>query len=87
MEDTGMKQLYMTVLITASALLGACTIFDKDLGASVNANTQAQVVDAYAGFGEEVATLDGQKAEKLLNEYRREKAAAPTERLLMDVGN
>jgi len=83
-----MKQLYTTALLAVvSAMLGACSIFDANHGASVNANTQAQVVDPYAGFGEEVATLDGQKAEKLLNDYRREKAEAPTERLLMDVGN
>lgn len=83
-----MKQFYTAALLVgASAMLGACSIFDANHGASVNANTQAQVVDPYAGFGEEVATLDGQKAEKLLNEYRREKAAAPSERLLMDVGN
>jgi hypothetical protein len=81
-----MKHIFMALLFTVgSASLVGCSIFDKDLGSSVATNTKAQVVDPYAGHGETVATLDGQKAEKLLKEYRKEKAAAPTERLLTEI--
>lgn len=83
-----MKLKSKTVLIIlATSMLGACSIFDAQMGKSVNGNTTSQLVDPYAGFHESVATMDGQKAEKLLKEYRTEKAKAPTEKLLQDIGD
>ena len=83
-----MKFHYVTVfIVVGSTIVGGCSIFDKNLGSSVNSNTSAQLVDPYAGHAESVSTLDGQKAEKLLTEYRTEKAKAPTEKLLKDLGN
>ncbi|MCW9089638.1 MAG: hypothetical protein OQK54_08930 [Gammaproteobacteria bacterium] len=82
------KFLNMSAMVVAVTAVSACTIFDPHNGVRVENNIVQQTVDPYAGFGEEgVATLDGQKAEKLLNEYRKEKASAPTERLLLDVSD
>ena len=83
-----MKKKFLEVGAVAAALvlLAACSNFDPDNGARVQHNTAQQTVDSYAGFDDEVATLDGQKAEKQLKEYRTEKAKAPSEQLLQGIG-
>lgn len=84
-----MSKLNMKIGAAAATvlLLSACSIFDPNNGVRVKNNVNQQTVDPYAGFDEGVATLDGQKAEKLLEEYRTEKSTAPTESLLKDVGD
>lgn len=85
-----MKARHYSKFTAAAAtllLLAGCSHFNPDNGATVAHNAEQQVVDPYAGFDEDVAALDGQKAEKLLDDYRREKAAAPRERLLQGIGD
>lgn len=72
---------------TSLFMISACTIFNPNNGQDVAHNTTQQTIDAYAGFEDSVATLDGAKAEKLLNEYRTEGAEAPKGSLLEDIGN
>ena len=76
-------------LLTAGLTLSGCTaLFDKNLGSKVMLNNTAQVINADAIYEEgSVATLEGQKAEKLMSRYRREEAEAPTETLLKDIGD
>ncbi|MCK5003100.1 MAG: hypothetical protein KAS57_08745 [Gammaproteobacteria bacterium] len=77
------------LLIVGLAVGGCAALYDKNLGSKVELNKSAQVVDADAVYEEEgsLATLEGQKAEALLNRYRKEKAEAPTEKLLKDIGD
>lgn len=78
--------LKLSVAAMAVFSVSACSVFDPNNGMEVNENIKAQTMNPYAGFDESPATLDGQKAEKLLKEYRTEKAAAPEEKLLKDIG-
>lgn len=80
---------FLKVSIAALSVLtvSACSVFDPNTGMEVRSNIETQTVNPYAGFDEGTATLDGVKAEKLLNEYRTEKAEAPDEKLLKDIGN
>lgn len=78
--------LKLTIAAMAVVSVSACSVFDPNNGMEVESNIKAQTIDTYAGFEENTATLDGVKAEKLLNEYRTEKAAAPKEKLLKDIG-
>jgi type IV pilus biogenesis protein CpaD/CtpE len=58
-----------------------------DFGNAVKANMAVQVVNPEAGKDDRAAPpLDGQKAEQVMKGYRQEKAQAPTERLLIDIG-
>lgn len=76
-------------LLTAGLVLSSCTaLFDKDLGSKVVSNKSAQVINADAVYEKgSIATLEGQKAEKLMSRYRKEEAEAPTETLLKDIGD
>ncbi|MDX1351863.1 MAG: hypothetical protein R3254_02555 [Thiomicrorhabdus sp.] len=76
-------------LVTVGMTLSGCVSFyDDNFGSKVESNKSAQVINPDAAMDKEsVATLDGQKAEKLLNQYRKEKADAPTEKLLKDLGD
>ena len=78
----------MFLLMAGLTVSGCAALYDKNHGSKVELNKSAQVVDADAIYEEEgaLATLEGQKAEKLLLRYRSEDAAAPTERLLKDLG-
>lgn len=83
------KILLMSIFLFMTGLtLGGCTThFDKDLGHKVISNRSAQSV--FVSEVEEeppLATLEGQKAEKLMSRYRKEEATAPTEKLLKDIG-
>lgn len=84
MSKIGLK---LAIAGASVVVLSACSVFDPNNGARVENNISQQTVDRYAGFDENVATLDGVKAEKLLKEYRSERSEAPTEKLLEDVGN
>ena len=76
------------LLTLGLSVSGCAALFDKDLGSKVVKNNSAQVINADAIYEQgSVATLEGQKAEKLMSRYRREEAAAPTERLLKDIGD
>ncbi len=80
--------LKATTLAVAIGLLSACTsTFDPNFGSSVDYNTRLQTLNDDAGYQSSTATLEGQKAEKLLGEYRGEKADAPDERLVESIGN
>ena len=80
---------FLKVCIAAMAVfsVSACSVFNPNNGEDVKKNIQTQSINPYAGFEDSTATLDGQKAEKLLNDYRTEKAKAPQEKLLKDIGN
>lgn len=72
---------------TLALLLGGCSNFNPNNGAPVVHNTTQQTVDPYAGFDEDVSALDGQKAEKLLKEYRVEKKDVSREGLVINIGD
>ena len=77
-------------LIVQLAVSGCTSLYDKNLGTSVDLNESAQVIDASAinaDQGGPTAALEGQKAEKLMSRYRKEEAEAPTEKLLKDIGD
>jgi type IV pilus biogenesis protein CpaD/CtpE len=78
----------MLLLMTGLSLSSCATFYDDNLGSKVASNKSAQVINPDAVTEEaSVATLEGQKAEKLLKRYRTEKADAPTEKLLKDLGD
>jgi hypothetical protein len=79
--------LKLSIAAMAVFSVSACSVFNPNNGKDINENIKTQTINPYAGFEENTATLDGQKAEKLLKEYRTEKAAAPDEKLLKNVGN
>lgn len=82
--------LTMMFLLMAGLAVSGCTaLYDKNLGSKVELNKSAQVVNADAIYeeGGSLTTLEGQKAEKLMLRYRTEKADAPTEKLLKDIGD
>lgn len=77
----------MFLLMAGLAVSGCTALYDKNLGSKVELNKSAQVIHADAVEEEgPVAALEGQKAEKLMERYRNEKAEAPTEKLLKDIG-
>ena len=56
-------------------------------GNAVKANMAAQVVNPEAGKEEQPAPpLDGQKAERVIKDYRKETGEAPTGTLIENVG-
>ena len=78
----------MLLLSVGFVVSGCASIYDKNLGSKVESNNSAQVVNADVVDDKgTIVTLEGQKAEKLMLRYRTEKAAAPTEKLLKDIGN
>ena len=79
----------MFLLMVGLVSVSGCTaLFDKNHGSKVISNKSAQVIDADAIYEKgSIATLEGQKAEKLMSRYRKEKAEAPTEKLLKDIGD
>ena len=81
--------LTMIFLLMAGGISGCTALYDKNHGSKVELNKSAQVINADAIYEEDVplATLEGQKAEKLMLRYRTEKADAPTEKLLKDIGD
>lgn len=89
MKKNRVTLISMFLLTVGLAVSGCTALYDKDLGSKVELNKSAQVVDADAVEEEEghLATLEGQKAEKLMIRYRKEKAEAPTEKLLKDIGD
>lgn len=84
-----MKQLYkVSVLAAAMGLLGACsTTFDPEFGSSVEHNMRVQTVNHDPGYQSTIATLEGQKAEKLLEDYRGEEPEAQEESLTQAIGD
>lgn len=61
---------------------------DASFGEALRASIEAQVINPEAGAEEHPpATLDGQKAEHSLDQYRRQTPAAETRRLVTDVGS
>ena len=78
----------MFLLTAGLAVSGCASLFDKDLGSKIVSNNAAQVINPDAIYEQgSIATLEGQKAEKLMLRYRKQEAAAPTETLLKDIGN
>lgn len=74
-----MKQKMMFLLasaITLSACSGAGPM-REDYTYSTEANLKAQAVEPYAAYKEyKQVTMDGQKAEKVINRYRGESSKA-----------
>ena len=88
-----MKKIKVTLmpiflLTVGVSLTGCATFYDDSFGTKVESNKSVQVINPGSVTKEaSVATLDGQKADKLLQQYRKEKADAPTEKLLKDLGD
>lgn len=83
------KALIPIILFTAVLVASGCAPFyDKNHGSKVTRNKTVQVVNPDAVYEQgPVAALEGQKAEALMSRYRTEKAEAPAEKLLKDIGN
>ncbi len=78
----------MFLLALGLSVSSCASLFDENFGSKVELNKSAQITNADAIYEEgSVATLEGQKAEKLMSRYRDEKADAPTETLLKDLGD
>lgn len=87
-----MTNKYMfAVTIILSLYLAGCSqshqqTMGKDFGNAVKTNTAMQVINPEAGQEDMPAmTLDGQKAEQVLEQYRSETGKADTEGLIQDV--
>lgn len=78
-----MQNKFILALVSIVTLLVAgCTEMSlrEDFGRSTATNRTAQTMNLSAEYMPvPPATLDGQKAEKVIKEYRQEEAAAPTE--------
>lgn len=69
------------VFITLSSGCARMTL-RKDLGDSNVANINAQTINPEAGKEPVLQTLDGQKAQNVINAYHSQKSSASKERLL-----
>jgi len=79
------NKLILTLISFFVLALAGCSEMSmrEDFGHATAANRQAQTVNPNASQMQvPTATLDGQKAEKVVREYRQEKAKAPTEVLV-----
>ena len=90
-----MTRLMFLGLAAAMSLAGCQTMSEPanptlapDFGDAVKTNTALQVVNPEAGMAEQPAPpLEGQKAEKAMDKYRKEEGKAPSQRLIIDVGS
>lgn len=90
-----MKRYSTLVLLAAVSLTGCQSMseqeaatLDPDFGNAVRTNMAVQVVNPDAGKSEQPAPpLEGQKGERALKDYRKEKGDAPSDRLLIDIGS
>jgi len=76
------NKLILTLMSLVMLAVAGCSEMSlrEDFGRSNMANRNMQTLNPSAKQMEvPPATLDGQKAEKVVNEYRRERAKAPTE--------
>lgn len=88
MNKTNITLMPMFLFIVAVGVTGCTGLYDNNLGSKVEWNKSAQTVNRAAVEDDApIATLEGQKAEKLMSRYRKEEADAPTERLLKDIGD
>jgi type IV pilus biogenesis protein CpaD/CtpE len=72
----------LTLMSLSMLVVAGCSemTMRDDFGRSTTANRTAQTLNPSAkDMQVPTATLDGQKAEKVVNEYRRESTTAPTE--------
>jgi len=73
---------FMSLIVVTLAGCSEMSLRD-DFGHSTAVNRKLQTVNPTASQMQvPTATLDGQKAEKVVKEYRREEAKAPTEVLV-----
>lgn len=80
--------LVSMLLMVAVTTAGCAGLYDSHHGSKVRANQLTQTVNP--GAGEEkgaVAALEGQKAENLMNRYRKDTGDAPDEKLLKDLSS
>lgn len=88
MKNSNVTLMPVLLLILGVIVTGCAGLYDKDHGSRVNWNKTVQTVNPAAVDDDApVATLEGQKAENLMLRYRKQEAAAPTERLLKDIGD
>ena len=88
MKNLRVTLIPMFLLTVGLTVSGCAALFDKNLGSKVMLNNSAQVVKPDAIYEEgNVVTIEGQMAENLMSRYRKEEAAAPTEKLLKSIGN
>jgi type IV pilus biogenesis protein CpaD/CtpE len=86
-----MKLLKLLLVLSAVLLLVACNLGHRstmrpDFGNAVKTNMAVQTINPEAGQVEqEASALDGQKAEKALERYRKDKGKAPAEKLVTDI--
>lgn len=77
------KSTGIIVSLLSLLTIGGCSHFDKDYGASTTHNMNVQTISAYARYEEApVSTLDGQKGEHVLTNYRTEESTVDTSTLL-----
>lgn len=89
-----MKRYWLMGVFAAVSLSGCQTMseqsaptLDPEFGNAVKTNMALQIVNPEAGRVEQPAPpLEGQKAERALQDYRKEKGDASSERLLIDIG-
>lgn len=83
-----MHNISILILVSMVAItMTGCSHYDPNLGASVKHNQQVQAISPYALYEEgTVAAIDGQKAEKLLKDYRKEESEVDTQTLIQELG-
>jgi type IV pilus biogenesis protein CpaD/CtpE len=86
---------YALLGVTVAMSLAGCETMSEpaeptlapNFGNAVKANMAAHIVNPEAGKKEQPAPpLDGQKAERVIKDYRQETGEAPTGTLIEDVG-
>lgn len=80
------------LLVAGAAMLmtacGATPSMSKDLGVSVGINTASQVIDPKASARDLVPpTLDGIKAEKAMDRYRKDRPDESRSKLVENLGS
>lgn len=76
------NKLILTLMSLVMLVVAGCSEMSlrEDFGRSTKTNRSMQTLNPSAKQMQvPAATLDGQKAEKVVKEYRQEKAKAPTE--------
>ena len=68
------------------ACMSRAPTISEEFGAAVRHNMALQTVNPDAAGPDESASLDGQKAEQALQDYREGPTDAPPERLIINLG-
>jgi type IV pilus biogenesis protein CpaD/CtpE len=75
------------VAVLTGCSLSRQAVMDPGFGNTVKSNMAAQIIDPAAGQETlPVSTLNGQKTEQVMKDYRKEKGKTETKRLIIDMG-